>query len=103
MNNTELIRKVKQLDNNMKSELSNLSKIVSELNLRQFKNEDATIEKRKFNKAQSNYQKYLNGLKTNFKFLKAQRVLSVEDTIKIEKSIEEYETEYGKIVKYLNL
>ena len=103
MNAVQLQKNVEKYEKNIKTELNKLSTIVSQINLKQFNSEDATIEIKKYKKSVENYKKSLNGLNTSLKFLKAQNVMTIEETMSLENLLQEFQNEFEETTKYVHL
>ena len=103
MNATQLQKNVNQYEKTVRSELQNISHIVSQINLKQFKEENATSEIKSYKKAVTKYNKALNGLKTSTKFLKAQNIMTIQESMELDKLLNEFESEFEETTRYVNL
>ena len=99
----DLSQQIKKNEKNVRDALDVLSKQASELNLKQFNNEDATAEIKKYRKTVDKYKKSLSALNTTFKFMKSKNVMTVDETLIIENELKEFENSYAKITKYVNI
>ena len=99
----DLTTQVRKNERSVQDALNQLSKHVSDINLKKFNGEDATAEIKKYRKTVEKYKKSLSALNTTFKFLKSKKVMSVEETLAIEEELKEFENSYEKIVKYANM
>ena len=60
-------------------------------------------ELKKYNKSIANYKKAMSGLNTNFKFLDAQNVMTIQEKMAIEEELDEFQNKFKEITKYVNL
>lgn len=103
MNTNQLQKNVKQYEKTVRDELQNLSNIISQINLKQFNNENANSEIKRYNKSLAKYKKAYKNLSTNIKFLKAQNFMSFEEEMELDKLLESFELEFKETTKYVNL
>lgn len=103
MNANQMIKNVRNYEKTIRQEFDKLSHIISQINLKKYQDEDITTELKKYNKSITNYKKAISGLNTNFKFLKAQHVMSLEETMEIENELKGYEQRFKEITKYANI
>lgn len=99
----DLTAQVRKNERSVQDALNQLSKQVSDINLKQFNNEDATAEIKKYRKTVDKYKKSLSALNTTFKFMKSKNVMTVDETLIIENELKEFENSYAKITKYVNI
>ena len=99
----DLTTQVKKSEKNVREALDNMSTIISEINLKKFKQEDATNEIKKYRKMEEKYKKGISTLQTSYKFLKTRKILTLEEMMEVEKELDKFEQEFQEIKKYVNV
>ena len=99
----DLGTQVRKSEKQVREALDNLSTCISEINLKKFQQQDVTVEMKKYRKMVEKYQKGISTLRTSYKFLKTKKILTLEEMMEIEKELEEFENEFQKINKYVNI
>jgi len=103
MNANQMIKNVRNYEKTIRQEFDKLSHIISQINLKKYQDEDITTELKKYNKSITNYKKAISGLNTNFKFLDAQNVMTIQEKMAIEEELDEFQNKFKEITKYVNL
>lgn len=99
----DLGTQVRKNEKQVREALDSLSTCISEINLKKFQQQDVSVEMKKYRKMVEKYQKGISTLRTSYKFLKTKKILTLEEMMEIEKEFEEFENEFQKINKYVNI